>query len=531
MEYAQTKSFRLHILPLAVIAAVAIVVGARYLNEPPAFIHAWAQSDNYSIALGFQHNGGDLFHPQTLIFNKQQKGFNDPVSLVTGCDFPLHHWLVSGLMSLTGSRQPWVFRGFTLAISIFGLWALYLLAHVLTGSRAKSLLTAAFTATAPSFAYYSSSFLPTAPALALAMGGLLLYALHLRDGKTWPLYGGILLLTLSMMTRTSFAVLWVAVACFQILRILRHEASLRESWLPFAIGTAAFAAWWLWSLHLRNKYGSLFLGSLLPVRSLEDAKEILHNLYHRWRLHFFQHAHYALLTVAAIGATIMLMVRKKSTTPDRKKLSLWWLLSIWVFGELLFVAAMSQQFMHHDYYFLDSLFLPTVLFLILTLGNLPNPSQKWSQIASLLLLLALTTWMTFEACEMQKVRRTEGVEAYQTAIRYQNANKMLEENGFGSRDLRFMTLFSYPQNTPFVMMDREGFAVMWNDPKVVAHALTFDFDYILVEDNIFRQLFGEAPILSRLQRLAGNGEISVCALSDSARHTSSEQFFNESVQH
>ena len=71
-----------HVLPLLFLLLIPILINFRHLNEPPAYIHAWTQSDNYSLALGFQHNGGVLFHPQTLIFNKQQKGFDDPESLI-----------------------------------------------------------------------------------------------------------------------------------------------------------------------------------------------------------------------------------------------------------------------------------------------------------------------------------------------------------------------------------------------------------------------------------------------------------------
>ena len=75
-------------------------------------------------------------------------------------------------------------------------------------------------------------------------------------------------------------------------------------------------------------------------------------------------------------------------------------------------------------------------------------------------------------------------------------------------------------------MDREGYSVMKPKPEVVAHALTFDFDYILVEDEVYRREFDEAPyVLSRLQRLYGNGELSVCTLSDSVLHTSADHFF------
>lgn len=518
--------FKQHILPLLIIAAVALVISVRHLNEPPAYIHAWAQADNYSLAMGFRHNGCDLFHPQTLIFNKQQLGFDDPESLVTGCDLPLHHWVVAVLMSVTGSSQPWVFRGWTLIVAILGLWTLYLLVFVLSYSRAKSLLVATFTATSPSFAYYSASFLPTLPALSLAMGGLLFYALYLRSDKTWELYVSLLLLTLSMMTRTSFAVLWVAIACFQILRVWRHEADIRSSWLPFVIGAIFFASWWLWSSHLRQEYGSLFLGSLLPVQNMEEARFVMQNVHDRWRFHYFQRMQHWLFVAVAVGAFATLIVRRKHFHTEDRKLSLWWLAAIWVFGEILFVIAMSQQYCDHDYYFLDSLYLPVVMIFAGLLSILPNPSKQWTRVSLLIVVLVLTGFMTLEACHMQKVRRLEGVETLDTAIRYKTANRMLEENGYGSKDLRFLALFSYPQNLPFVMMDREGYSVMKNKPAVVAHALTFNYDYILVEDEVYRRLFEEADyILPRLQRLAGDGKISVCTLADTVLHPNADHFF------
>ncbi|MBR4912787.1 MAG: glycosyltransferase family 39 protein [Bacteroidales bacterium] len=515
-----------HFLPLMIIALVALIIGVRHLNEPPAYIHAWAQADNYSLALGFRHNGCDLFHPQTLIYNKQQYGFEDPESLVTGCDLPLHHWLVAVLMSVTGSTQPWVFRGLTLAVTILGLWALYLLAFVLTASRAKSLLVAVFMATSPSFAYYSSSFLPTTPALSLAVGGLLFYVLYLHDDKIWKLYMALLLITLSMMTRTSFAVLWVAVGCFQMLRIWRGEARFRSSWLPFVAGALLFAAWWLWSMHLRQQYGSLFLGSLLPVQNMDEAREVLQYVHDRWMFHYYQRIQHWLYVVVAVGAVVTLIFKGKKSKVEGKRLSLWWLLAIWMLGEVLFALAMSQQYADHDYYFLDSFYLPIVMSFAGLLSILPNPSKQWVRVAALAVVLAFTAYMTVVACRMQRTRRQEGVEALTTAIRYKNANRMLSETGYGSKDLRFLTLFSYPQNTPFVMMNREGYAVMWNDTVVVAHALTFDYDYILVEDEVYRREFDAASyILPRLQRLAGDGELSVCTLSDSVLHPTADHFF------
>ena len=519
------KKCKFHFLPACVIVAVSLIINFPYLREHPVYIHSWTQSDNYSLSIGFTHNGGDLFHPQTLIYNKQQKDFDGPVSLVTACDLPLHHWLVSILMRITGSHRPWVFRITSLAVSIAGIMALYLLTYVLTSSRAKGLLVATFTTTAPSYAYYSAAFLPTLPALSLAMGGLLLYVLHLRDAKTWTLPASILLLTLAMMTRTSFAVLWIAVACFQFLRIIKQEDTLKSSWIPFTAGVALFAAWWLWSLHLRHQYGSLFLGSILPVKNMEEARIMMQNVHDRWRFHYFQQMQHWLY-VAVFVAAITTMIIGKGKRQATGRLSLWWFIAIWLFGELLFGAAMSRQYIDHDYYFLDSFFLPIVFAMVAMLAILPNPEKRWQKVSLLFLVLIITGFMTNGACRMQKVRRLEGVETMATAQRYEKANRMLDEAGLGSRDLKFLTLFSYPQNLPFTLMDREGYSVMKPKPEVVAHALTFDFDYILVEDEVYRREFDEAPyVLSRLQRLYGNGELSVCTLSDSVLHTTADHFF------
>jgi len=519
-----------HIIPFLIITIIALVINVQYLKEPPAYIHAWSQADNYSLAIGFTHNKHDLFHPQTMIYNKQQKGFDDPISLVTACDLPLHHWIAGVLMSITGSKEPCIFRGLTLVVSIIGMLGLYLLAFLLTGSIEKSLFVATFTATTPSFAYYSASFLPTIPAMSLAIFGLLFYVVYLQKHRQGPLYVSLLLLTLSMMSRTSFAILWVAVACFQVLRIMRREVSFQSSWLPFTIGAILFASWWIWNAYLRQKYGSLFLSRLLPVRNMDDVHFVFKNIHDRWRFHYFERMQHWFFAIAIIGAVLTRLLKVKTKSDNTKKLSLWWFLAIWFLGEFAFAIAMFQQYSDHDYYFLDSFFLPIVALLIGLLSLTPNVTKRWSHITVFFMVLMLTCFMTIESCNMQKERRTQGVEALETAIHYGNANDILDKLGYRERDLRFLALFAYPQNTPFTMMDREGYVVMWNNPSIVEHALTFDFDYILIEDASYRREFDEAKyILPYLKRLGGDGNISVCTLSDSLLHTTMEDFFDSNT--
>lgn len=505
------------------IAAICLVLNGKHLGEPPAYIHGWAQADNYSLALGFLHNGLDPLHPQTLIYNKQQFDFITEPSLVTACDLPLHHYLVALVMAVTGCRKAWVFRGMTLAVVIVGLWAFYLMAWLLTRSRARSLLAAAVVATSPAFAYYAGGFLPTAPSLALAMCAGLAYTLHVQRRSSSALAASVLLLTLATMQRTSLAVLWVAVAAFQLLRVIRREATLKSSWLPFAAGALVFAVWQVWSAHLRATHGSMFLGSLLPARSAGEAMDIFRYVHQRWWFQYFgrlQHWLFALLAVALAVTAAMRRVRRvgQGTSP-------WWLLAVLAVGEAMFAVAMMRQYHDHDYYFLDSLFVPLALLLVLMLAALPRAERRSARMAQWVAVAVMAVFMASGAMRSQQWRRTEGLDALQTAIRYKQANAMLAGLGVDG-DARLMTLFSYPQNLPFCMMDREGYAVMWNDSSVVAHALGFDFDYIIVEDEIYRREFDSAQyILPRLRRLGGDGELSLCEVGDSALHATADSFF------
>ena len=210
-----------------------------------------------------------------------------------------------------------------------------------------------------------------------------------------------------------------------------------------------------------------------------------------------------------------------------KGLSPWWLLAIYAFGEILFGIAMLAQYKDHDYYFLDSFFLPMLLLMALLLGMLPNTTRQWSRWLSAAAVAALVVPMTLQACRMQDERRKEGTEALATAVNYKSANRLLESAGYGSADTRLLALFAYPQNTPFCMMDRQGYVVMWNDTAVVNHALTFPYDIIVVEDDVYRRDFDEAGyILGRLQRIVGNDTLSLCRLADSTLHTTADHFFS-----
>lgn len=518
----------------SLLAALAIIVlglqlGTKHLNDFPAYIHAWAQSDWYSIALGFQDNGYDLFHPQTMIYNKQFPGkwcvdFGDTV---TSADFPLHEYIVALLMGLLGSTAPWVFRGWTLLCSLAGLWFLFLLCRRLTGSWAKSLAVTVVALTSPLYTYYFANFLPSAPALALVMAGLWAYVKYWQENRMPYWHLAIVLLTLGAMTRTSQAVALVAVCSFELLRILRRETTFMNKIPAVVLGALAIVGYLLWNSHLRAEHGSLFLNQLMPPRNWEELQTVWAMIVKDYEYCYFGQVQQWFMVAVAIGALAFSLIQRNKKRHERS-LPIGWLAAIWTFGELLFVAAMWRQFSHHDYYFLDSLWLPVLFWMTLCMKTIPGPKQ-WIMLAVLILASIPMYNEAKHTLQQSYAGYDMATDCYQN---YLGSDRWLDEEGV-SRDARILSFLSYPQNSPFIQMGRKGYSIMWQGTDayvdvILWKAAQFDFDYIVVEDYLVRSFFDQYRyLLERAQRIGGNQRLSLCTLADSTINTCADDFFNQ----
>ena len=146
------------------------------------------------------------------------------------------------------------------------------------------------------------------------------------------------------------------------------------------ISALLFVAYFLWNKHLRDLYGTLFLNELLPPEDWQDAKELVADTYKKWTYHYFQRLQYLVFYSLALLAIVVSLYRstkneEKNTVSIKKPLSLWWLPIIEIFGCLLFSVAMMQQLPFHDYYLLDTFFLPILLLVMLTLNALPKARE------------------------------------------------------------------------------------------------------------------------------------------------------------
>lgn len=513
----------------AVILCVGLLLGLRHIGQFPAYIHAWSQADWYAISIGFLNNDFNFFHPETLIYNKQYPGWwaVDYGDTITSVDFPIHNYIVALLMKLFGTTAPWVFRLWTMICSLVGAWFLYLLAHRLTKSTLKSLTAVIVFMTAPVYAYYFASFLPSAPALALVVAGLWAYIRHWQgDGVRWW-HWSITLLGLATLVRTSHAVVLVAVCGFEMIRIMRTEEKMQRKWLSVAIAFVAIMAYHFWNKHLAALHGTIFLGELRTPESWTDAHNLWGKIKDYWQWQYFSRLQHRMIALTIIAAVVVMGVRyiKKEITPKNKHMSLGWLIAIYFLGEICFFAAMMVQYEDHDYYFLDSFFIPCILLFIVALRNLPPIKGHLITLLCIAALVVIGGLMVNNAKHNNQNRCKSDDRAYKCSLNYAGADQWLDNIGV-SRDAKILSIFSYPQNAPFIQMGRKGYSLMWYDTVIIDSAMHFPFDYAVIEDDVFRDNFQwQQRILSRLTRICGNGRLSLCRLEDSVVNQCVDDFF------
>ena len=510
------------LISLIFIVLCGLFVQWPYMNEFPSFIHAWSQADRYALAIGFLNNGFDLFHPETLIYNKQFPGLWRVAydTTITSVDFPILEYVVAVVMKITGITSPWIFRSCMLMVAFVGMFFLYKLAFIVTKDWLKSILAVAVAMTSPVYAYYYNGFIPGVPAFTFAVVALYFYLKYLNDNNVKPFYLSMLFMTLSVLIRMSFAVIWVAMLGFEFLRILRKETKIIDKLLPVSLSMIVFAAYYLWNKHLASAYGTLFLGDLVPANSWDDFWDRMSRANETWKYHYFSKSNYWLFVTAMLSAVAYVIYRKikgEGKKEREKRLSLWLLVGTMIFGDMLFTIAMAKQFPDHDYYFIDTYFLPLLMLFVLVLKSLPEIVSRRQKIAYLVISFVFIVFMLDGVKDMQKYRRQLwwGESTLRTMENYRGSDVYLDSIGV-SRDAKILTLWAYPQNSPFILMNRSGYTEMWYEKDIIEAGMFFPFDYVVIENELLyeREKAAWKGVFDRLEYFSDNGKIMVFVKKD-----------------
>ncbi|MBR2195548.1 MAG: glycosyltransferase family 39 protein [Salinivirgaceae bacterium] len=472
-------------IAIAAILILGIALAKPTINHFPAFTHAWAQADWYSLSIGFQNNGFDFLHPETLIYNKQYPGYwmTDDGTTATSANFPIHNYIVAILMSLFGTTAPWVFRCWTLTISLIGLFFLFLLCRRLTKNLIKSLTVVCMAMTSPVYAYYFDGFLPSMPSLTFVFAGLWAYIVFLQDKNMRYWYLSISFLTFATLIRTSQAVPLVAVCCYEVYRMLFINKKLqfnKKQTISIIISILAIGGYILWNAHLRKLNGSLFLNSLMPAKSFDDVNSVIDIM--KWRKYrYFAEIQHYLVSEAILAAIAYMILNKMKINRN----SLIWFAAIYSFGALLFFTAMLVQFHDHDYYFLDSLYVPVILIFTLAVRQLPELNRWWKACSAVLLIVFGCTMFNAAKHDIRNTISDTEDRALQCNANFEGSCQWLDSLGV-SRNAKILTLGAYPQNSPFIKMQRNGYAAMQIEDWLISKVMDFDFDYVIIENEIAR---------------------------------------------
>lgn len=503
-----------------ILVVMGFVLQWKYLNEFPSYIHAWAQSDRYALALGFNRNEFDFFRPQTYVLNHQFPGglqFANK-STITAVDFPIHDYMAALLMNLFGSTSPWCFRLYILAYSLIGLFFLYKTCDLLLNDKIISILIVIFAATSRVFVYYQAGFLPSVPSVSNAFIAIYFYLNYLKTQSRKSFCWSIFFFTLGALSRLPFAILLVAIIIFEAFQSIIHRKAGLWKWVVFFVSILFIGLYFLYNHHLQNKYGSIFLNYALPPRNFHEFRIILKLVLKKWAYQYFTKVHYVVFIILILATLITFLVRRKVLQQIHKQLLVIFLL--FIVGNTGYSILMIQQFPAHDYYFLDTFYLPSILFLVILVSILSG-AHKLLRFPTMILLFLACIFIIPRAVRSQEMRRKTGNwDHTETTIQNFMDSKAFLASAHVPDAAKILVIDAYAPNIPFILMNRTGFAVLTTSKENIDKALKWDFDYIVIQNEfLLSEVVSNYPeLINRIERLSSNGKITLYRLLPEPRH-------------
>lgn len=513
-------------LVLLIICIVGVGFNYKQINQFPQNIHCWAQCDRYAIALGFLDNNGDFFHPQTFVYNKQFPDEFNTISnsTITSVDFPIYDYCAYLLMNLFNTTEPWCFKLFSLLYSIIGFFYLYKLTTLFTSSKFKQMLVIVFAITSPVVIYFQAGMLPSTTSLANTIIGIYFIFNYYTTNQKKHFFIGVLFLTIATLARLPFIIIIIALIATEFLTILKSKKIKWFSVFSYLISLISILSYLKYNAYLRNTYGSLFLSSLLPAKTYEELKEIVFTVYDRWLLHYFSIYHYIMI----FGAILFYLINLKKIKSSLNSIDSQFIRFIIInfIGVILFFFAMAFQFLSHDYYFLDSFYLPIVLLFLFTTSKIPtfNSQKNNSIIGWLSLLIAIP--MCIHAQSILTYRKTV-FSPNPTAERFYNADKLLAALQI-PKTAKILTINEDGPNNPLILLKRKGYSVIWPEKEKIANALNWPFDYLVLDNaKLITSIYSNYPdIKNKIVKIGGNNFISVYIKKQNNETTTVKDFLN-----
>ncbi|MBK9292062.1 MAG: glycosyltransferase family 39 protein [Bacteroidetes bacterium] len=493
-----------NILTVFLLLVWVAVVYRSSVNSFPSHVHAWTQSDRYALTIGYLENGFGLFRPSTPNLWPKYPPEQMPAQLqgITKADLPLTEYLAAQLMKVSGMRQPFFHRGLNLALMLTGLMMLFALMRNMGATLTMAWLGVAFAMLSPVAAYYLDGFIPGIPALAMVMAAYYFLHRYAQSPDLKSYFIAIGLVTLAALIRPPMLMALPGM----VLAALWIDGKTRPGkiLLPPLLSLLAMAGLYVHNQHLAHTYGSLFISQLMPAESPAMLLTLAKQSLAQWKLEYFSYVQYLLL----VFALLMLLIFRHRLQTVQAGIILLAALSH-LLAALAYFVAMAKQFPDHDYYFLESFYLP--LLMLLSVGlSLPQADKPLRKL-SFGVVYVLAFWLMADAALASREKRYTSHPWDQTETTrklFEGSAAWLDQLGI-PRNARMLVPDSYTTNVPLLLMERKGFTVINTTRENLEASLRLPFDYVVVANrslpaDLLRNLPG---LTSQLIPVANNGRL------------------------
>lgn len=501
--------FKEFFITATVLFVLSILFFNNHIRKFPSHIHAWTQSDRYALSLGFVNNGLDLFHPATYNlhpkYQPQEPLFEEKG--ITRVDLPLPDYLAALFMTVTGNKDPVVFRLLTLLIGLGGLLYFFAFMRSLGSGFSMALFATIFVFSSPVYTYYLDGFIPSIPAISLSFAAFYYYYKYLRFNNFRDFALTTMLLTLAALIRMPFILPLIAIAFVQLLFNFKNKTVLIREMLAVLLFISFFSAYYTYNQYLGKVYGSIFLNQLMPARSLKEIIQLTSQVLANWKYQYFSVIQYLVILVG-MAYLIYSLIRKKRF--DRIVLRLLLVSALIFSAGIVYFVFMAQQFPAHDYYVIDTFYLPVFFISMAGLSKIHFGQNKPLIFLENLTLILFGTAMLFYSYQTQNERyTTKGWD--RTAITTTNFNggaELCDQANIGA-DAKVLVIDAYTYNIPLILLNRKGYTVLNTLKSEIEESLHFDFDFIAIQNRFLStDILRNTPQLrSRLEPFANNGKI------------------------
>src|SRR5690554_5307573 len=490
--------------PAAILMAIILICGSAYLlsdsmTKFPAHIHAWTQTDRLALAMNFQENGFDFFHPATYNLLTKDR--------ITQVDFPIHDYLVAAISSLFNSNLVTTFRYYNLIYTLIGLFFFFRFCLLISKSDRRAIWATAFVFTLPVFVYYQNGFLPSVPSFANFM--IAIYALfyYHKSQKQSHFYWAVAFFTLAALSRSPYFVFLFALLLQRVVLFIRNKKIVKSELFATIIGITAFIAYFLYNQYLAKQYGSMFLTQLLYIDSFATLSKIINTSIDRFGNEFLSPYH-AIALIALLLAAYWQMKNAYKVNNLWAELMAYFTIS--TLGVLLFFLLMGKQFIDHDYYYLDTFYPLLLLLLPLALSIINIPKKWYTTVATLCIVFFFYCFSYAKNTQAERYTPKYNDRINYAYKVYKNAKADMQNWGVQQSDT-LLVLDAISTNMPFTIFGSRGYTVLNSSKKIVKKALDSNFTYaVLIDSNFVLGSYKDYPqLIQRLKLLHSNGELSL----------------------